>query len=156
VPVELSIVALLLAAAAVAGVSARYGYSSPLVLTAVGIGLSFVPGVPSYPLTPELALTGFLPPLLYAAAIRTPFVDMRRNVRPILSLSIGLVLVTRSRGSPSGCCPTSPCPPPSRSARSWRRPTRWPRPLSRVASGCPAASSRSSRARACSTTPPPW
>ena len=91
---ELSIVALLLAAAAVAGVSARYGYSSPLVLTAVGIGLSFVPGVPSYPLTPELALTGFLPPLLYAAAIRTPFVDMRRNVRPILSLSIGLVLVT--------------------------------------------------------------
>jgi monovalent cation/hydrogen antiporter len=91
---ELSIVALLLAAAAVAGVSARYGYSSPLVLTAVGIGLSFVPGVPSYPLTSQLALTGFLPPLLYAAAIRTPFVDMRRNVRPILSLSIGLVLVT--------------------------------------------------------------
>jgi Na+/H+ antiporter len=94
VPAELSLVALLLAAAAVAGVSARYGYSSPLVLTAVGIALSFVPGVPSYPLTPELALTGFLPPLLYAAAIRTPFVDMRRNVRPILSLSIGLVLVT--------------------------------------------------------------
>jgi Na+/H+ antiporter len=94
VPAELSLVALLLAAAAVAGASARFGYSSPLVLTAVGIGLSFVPGVPSYPLTPELALTGFLPPLLYAAAIRTPFVDMRRNVRPILSLSIGLVLVT--------------------------------------------------------------
>jgi len=90
----LSLVALLLAAAAIAGVSARYGYSSPLVLTAVGIGLSFVPGVPSYPLTPQLALTGFLPPLLYAAAIRTPFVDVRRNVRPILSLSIGLVLVT--------------------------------------------------------------
>jgi Na+/H+ antiporter len=94
VPAALSLVALLLAAAAVAGASARFGYSSPLVLTAVGIGLSFVPGVPSYPLTPELALTGFLPPLLYAAAIRTPFVDMRRNVRPILSLSIGLVLVT--------------------------------------------------------------
>ncbi len=91
---ELSLVALLLAAAAVAGVSARFGYSSPLVLAAVGIGLSFVPAVPSYPLTPQLALTGFLPPLLYAAAIRTPFVDMRRNVRPILSLSIGLVLVT--------------------------------------------------------------
>ena len=93
-PAELSVLALLLVAAMVAGVSARYGYSSPLVLTAVGIGLSFVPGVPSFPLTPELALTGFLPPLLYAAAIRTPFVDMRRNVRPILSLSIGLVLVT--------------------------------------------------------------
>jgi CPA1 family monovalent cation:H+ antiporter len=94
VPAELSVVALLLAASMVAGFSARYGYSSPLVLTAVGIGLSFVPGVPSFPLTPQLALTGFLPPLLYAAAIRTPFVDMRRNVRPILSLSIGLVLVT--------------------------------------------------------------
>jgi Na+/H+ antiporter len=94
VPFELAIVALLLAAATVAGVSARFGFSSPLVLTAVGIVLSFVPGVPTFPLTPELALTGFLPPLLYAAAIRTPFVDMRRNVRPILSLSIGLVLVT--------------------------------------------------------------
>ncbi len=94
VPFELAIVALLLVAATVAGVSARLGFSSPLVLTAVGIVLSFVPGVPSFPLTPELALTGFLPPLLYAAAIRTPFVDMRRNVRPILSLSIGLVLVT--------------------------------------------------------------
>ena len=106
-PAELSLVALLLAAAAVAGVSARYGYSSPLVLTAVGIGLSFVPGVPSYPLTPQLALTGFLPPLLYAAAIRTPFVDMRRNVAPILSLSIGLVLVTTfaSRPSPSALLP---------------------------------------------------
>ena len=93
-PFELAVVALLLTAAAVAGVSARFGFSSPLVLTAVGIGVSFVPGVPPYPLTPELALTGFLPHLLYAAAIRTPFVDMRRNVRPIMSLSIGLVLVT--------------------------------------------------------------
>ena len=93
-PTELSIVLLLLTAAAVAGVSGRLGFSSPLVLTGVGIVLSFVPGVPSFPLTPELVLTGFLPPLLYAAAIRTPFVDMRRNTQPILLLSIGLVLAT--------------------------------------------------------------
>ena len=111
VTAELSLVALLLVAAAVAGVSARFGYSSPLVLTAVGIGLSFVPGVPSYPLTPQLALTGFLPPLLYAAAIRTPFVDMRATVRPILSLSVGLVARHDAGGRGrrrAGCSPASP------------------------------------------------
>jgi Na+/H+ antiporter len=91
---EASLVALVLVAATAAGVSARFGFSSPLVLTAVGIVLSFVPGIPEYPLSPELVLTGILPPLLYAAAIRTPFVDIRRNRRQIALLSVGLVLVT--------------------------------------------------------------
>jgi CPA1 family monovalent cation:H+ antiporter len=91
---EASLVALVLVAATVAGVSARFGFSSPLVLTAVGIVVSFVPGVPEYPLSSQLVLTGILPPLLYAAAIRTPFVDIRRNRRQIALLSVGLVLVT--------------------------------------------------------------
>ncbi|WP_088319608.1 Na+/H+ antiporter [Kineosporia sp. R_H_3] len=88
------IVALIAGSAAVAGVASRWGLSSPLVLTVVGIAVSFVPGVPEYPLSPEVALVGFLPPLLYAASIRTPFVDMRRNRRPIGLLSVALVLAT--------------------------------------------------------------
>ncbi len=39
-------------------------------------------------------LVGLLPPLLYAAAIRTSLVDFRANRRPIALLSIGLVLFT--------------------------------------------------------------
>jgi CPA1 family monovalent cation:H+ antiporter len=94
VTAEVPLVALVLVAASVAGVSARFGFSSPLVLTAVGIVASFVPGIPDYPLTPDLVLIGILPPLLYSAAIRTPFVDIRRNRRQIALLSVGLVLVT--------------------------------------------------------------
>ncbi|HEX2805176.1 MAG TPA: cation:proton antiporter, partial [Kineosporiaceae bacterium] len=88
------IVALLAVAASVAGLSARIGLSSPLVLTGVGIVASFVPGVPDYQLDPELVLVGILPPLLYATAIRTPFVTIRRNRRAIGLLSVALVLVT--------------------------------------------------------------
>ncbi len=90
----LEIVALIAGSAAVAGVSARLGLSSPLVLTGVGIVVSYLPGVPEFPLSPEVVLVGFLPPLLYTAAIRTPFVDMRRNKRAIGLLSVALVLVT--------------------------------------------------------------
>lgn len=88
------IVALIAGSAAVAGLAARAGLSAPLVLTGAGIVASFVPGVPEYPLSPEVALVGFLPPLLYTAAIRTPFVDMKRNRRAIGLLSVALVVVT--------------------------------------------------------------
>lgn len=90
----LEIVALVAGSAAISGLAARRGLSAPLVLTATGLAVSYVPGVPSYPLNPEVALVGFLPPLLYTAAIRTPFVDMRRNRRPIGLLSVALVLAT--------------------------------------------------------------
>ncbi|MEO6471376.1 MAG: cation:proton antiporter, partial [Aeromicrobium sp.] len=47
-----------------------------------------------YELTPELVLIGLLPPLLYAAAIRTSLLDFQKNRRPILLLSVGLVIFT--------------------------------------------------------------
>lgn len=72
----------------------RVGASEPLVLLAAGLGLSFVPFIPNPELTPEIVLVGLLPPLLYAAAIRTSLIDFTANRRPILLLSVGLVLVT--------------------------------------------------------------
>ena len=39
-------------------------------------------------------LLGFLPPLLYSAAIRTSIIDFRHNLRPIAYLSVLLVLIT--------------------------------------------------------------
>lgn len=60
----------------------------------VGTIASFIPAVPTIELTPELVLLGFLPPLLYAAAIRTSLVDIRANIRPIGLLAVALVLFT--------------------------------------------------------------
>lgn len=72
----------------------RLGVSAPLLLIVVGAATSYMPFVPDYELTPELVLIGLLPPLLYASAIRTSLVDFQQNRRPILLLSVGLVLFT--------------------------------------------------------------
>lgn len=94
IPVVPLVVAVLAAAAAIAGLSARIGVSAPLALTLAGIVASYVPGVPEVRLDSDLVLQGILPPLLYVTAIRTPFVNLSRNRRPIGLLSVALVLVT--------------------------------------------------------------
>jgi CPA1 family monovalent cation:H+ antiporter len=50
--------------------------------------------VPEIGLPPDLVLLIFLPPLLYSAAFFSSPRDLRANLRPIASLSIGLVLLT--------------------------------------------------------------
>jgi Na+/H+ antiporter, bacterial form len=91
--VHAALVVLALAAVAgiVAGFARRLQWSEPLALVVVGIGLSFVPHFLDVNLTPDLVLIGFLPPLLYAAAIRTSLVDFKANKRAIGLLSVGLV-----------------------------------------------------------------
>lgn len=84
-------------AAVVTGASAlsrRVGLPAPLTLTLVGLAASFVPGVPAVRLSPDIVLVGFLPPLLYATALRTSLVDIRRNRLVIAQLSVGLVIAT--------------------------------------------------------------
>ena len=90
---DAALVILSLAAVAgiVAGLARRLGWSEPLALVVVGIVLSFVPHFLDINLTPDLVLIGLLPPLLYAAAIRTSLVDFKANRRAILLLSVGLV-----------------------------------------------------------------
>jgi CPA1 family monovalent cation:H+ antiporter len=87
----LDILALVAVVGFVAAFSRRFGWSEPLVLVVVGIGLSFVPHFLEIELTPDLVLIGLLPPLLYAAAIRTSLVDFKANRRAIGLLSVGLV-----------------------------------------------------------------
>jgi Na+/H+ antiporter len=94
VHLAVDLVALLAIAAGVAGLANRFAVSAPLFLTALGLVLSFVPGMPTLPLEPEIVLIGLLPPLLYATAIRTPWVDLSQNRRAIGLLSVGLVIVT--------------------------------------------------------------
>ncbi|RZS30391.1 sodium/proton antiporter (CPA1 family) [Herbihabitans rhizosphaerae] len=84
-------VGLVIVVACAAGLARRYGWSAPSVLVVVGVAISFTPGMPSFELDPDVVLIGFLPPLLYAAAIRTSLIDFRANRRAILLLSVGLV-----------------------------------------------------------------
>ena len=65
-----------------------------MLLVLAGLALSFVPFLPVIRLDPNLVLFFFLPPLLYPAALFTSWRDFRRNLRSILWLAIGLVLVT--------------------------------------------------------------
>jgi Na+/H+ antiporter len=78
----------------VTGFSRRIGWSAPFVLVVVGAVASFLPSVPHIELEPELVLYGLLPPLLFAAAIRTSVVDVRARRDGILLLSVGLVAFT--------------------------------------------------------------
>lgn len=77
---------------AAAAFGRRLGVAAPLLLVLIGIGYSFIPGVPAIEVEPELILTGVLPPLLYAAAIQLPVVDFRRNFGSISALSVLLVV----------------------------------------------------------------
>ena len=72
----------------------RIPLPTPLLLVALGAAASFVPFIPEVHLTAEVALVGFLPPLLYSAALQTSLIDFNANRRAILLLSIGLVAFT--------------------------------------------------------------
>src|ERR1044072_4244502 len=65
----------------------------PVVLVLVGLILSFIPRLPEVKLNPEVVFYFFLPPLLYPPALFTSWRDFRRNLRPIVLLAIGLVLL---------------------------------------------------------------
>ncbi len=90
----LGVLALVVTVAVVAVAAQRVGASPPLALLVVGVLASFVPGLPTVTLDPQVVLVGLLPPLLYAAAIRTSLVDFRANRDAIVLLSVGLVAVT--------------------------------------------------------------
>ncbi|GAA2591222.1 MULTISPECIES: Na+/H+ antiporter [Streptomyces] len=78
--------------AAVAGAGRRVPVPVPLLLVAVGLAVSYVPGVPDYTLDPHVVLPLLLPPLLYTAASDSSYLDLRAQTRPVALLSVGYVL----------------------------------------------------------------
>jgi len=70
----------------------RIGVAAPLLLVVAGVLASYVPAFPEYTRDPDVVLVGILPPLLYAAALRTSLIDARRDKRAIALLSVGLVV----------------------------------------------------------------
>jgi monovalent cation/hydrogen antiporter len=63
------------------------------LLTITGLCYAFLPG-PNLALNPEFILTFIIPPLLYSAALNSSLLAIRRNLRPVISLSVVLVLLT--------------------------------------------------------------
>ncbi|HEV8568149.1 MAG TPA: Na+/H+ antiporter [Actinoplanes sp.] len=74
-------------------ISDKTGLPSAALLTVAGILYAVLPG-PNMQLEPKLILTFVIPPLLYSAALDSSLIDIRRNMRTVISLSVALVLAT--------------------------------------------------------------
>ncbi|MEU3116818.1 Na+/H+ antiporter [Micromonospora chalcea] len=78
---------------AVRWVASRTGLPAAALLPLIGIAYALLPG-PNIGLDPDLVLMVVLPPLLYSAALDSSLLDIRRNLRIVVSLSVLLVLLT--------------------------------------------------------------
>jgi CPA1 family monovalent cation:H+ antiporter len=63
------------------------------LLTVLGLVYALLPG-PNLRLDPDLVMVVLIPPLLYSTAVNASLLAIRRNLRPVVSLSVVLVLVT--------------------------------------------------------------
>jgi monovalent cation/hydrogen antiporter len=68
--------------------------SYPIFLVITGLGISYIPAMPSLEIDSELIFLIFLPPLLYEAAWNTSWKDFWRWRRVISIFAFGLVIVT--------------------------------------------------------------
>jgi CPA1 family monovalent cation:H+ antiporter len=88
------LIGMLAAIAVVVTLAEHTSVPEPVLLVAAGLAVALVPGLPQVELDPELTLALFLPPLLYWAALHTNLRELRRDLRPISLLAVGLVLAT--------------------------------------------------------------
>jgi Na+/H+ antiporter len=93
-PVVELVAVLFVAVIGLATLARRLVIPYPILLVIGGLFLGFVPGLPPVRLAPDLVFFVFLPPILWAAAFFTSFRDFRANLRPIMLLALGLVVVT--------------------------------------------------------------
>ncbi|MFI5897645.1 Na+/H+ antiporter [Actinoplanes sp. NPDC051513] len=91
--IVLFVLAAMVVVVAMRWVARRTGLPAAALLTIVGIVYSLLPG-PNIDLDPELILTFVIPPLLYSAALDSSLLDIRHNLRTVISLSVLLVLAT--------------------------------------------------------------
>jgi Na+/H+ antiporter len=89
-----SLLAVLVVSVLLAAVARRYDVSAPLALVVAGLAGSLIPGFKQIELAPELVLYVLLPPLLWSAGLESSYHALRRNIRPIGLLAVGLPLAT--------------------------------------------------------------
>jgi monovalent cation/hydrogen antiporter len=92
---EIELILALLVAVCVLMLAARsVRVPYPIVLVVGGLALAAIPAVPDVELAPELVFLLFLPPLLYTAGFNSSIRELRAQLTSIVSLAVGLVLVT--------------------------------------------------------------
>lgn len=90
----MELILVVVGAIVVTAIADRRGREPALVIVVVGFAASFTPGFPGIELESEVLLSVVLPPLLYSAALGFSFPTFLRNIRPILGLGVGLVVIT--------------------------------------------------------------
>ncbi|HEV7628468.1 MAG TPA: Na+/H+ antiporter, partial [Streptomyces sp.] len=88
------VVVLLTAVLVLSWTARRLGLSEPVLLLLGGVLIGAIPEFPSIHLPSDVVLLIFLPPLLYAETLTISLQQIRANLRVIVLLSVGLVLVT--------------------------------------------------------------
>ncbi|MBW8882703.1 MAG: cation:proton antiporter, partial [Asticcacaulis sp.] len=88
------ILAVMIAAIGLSIVAEKRNIPAPVLLAAVGMAASFLPGAPHEQIPPETLLGIVLPPLLYSAAADFSVISFLRHIRSILNLGMALVLVS--------------------------------------------------------------
>jgi CPA1 family monovalent cation:H+ antiporter len=91
---EVFIVVLFVSVAGLNALARRLSVPYPIPLVIGGLVLGLMPGMPEIELDPDLVLLIFLPPLLYSAAFFSDLHALRRDVRAISLIAVGLVLLT--------------------------------------------------------------
>ncbi|WP_163553005.1 Na+/H+ antiporter [Candidatus Frankia alpina] len=71
----------------------RFGLPAPVLLVGASTVYALLPG-PTVRLEPDLVLALIIPPLLFSAALSSSLVEIRANLRAVVSLSVLLVVVT--------------------------------------------------------------
>ena len=89
-----SMLTVLVVSILVAALARRHDVSGPLVLVIAGLAASTIPGLHDVVLDPKMVLYVILPPLLWSAGTQSSYVALRKNIRPIGLLAIGLPLAT--------------------------------------------------------------
>jgi len=92
--VNTSLLLVLVGGVLIAAVARRYHLSSALVLVVAGLAIGLIPGVPSVELRPDFVLSVILPPLLWSAGLESSYVALRKNIRPIALMAVGLPVAT--------------------------------------------------------------
>src|SRR2546428_8620605 len=88
-----TVLALLVGVASLALLARRLDIPPPAVLVAGGLLVALVPGLPALQFGPQVVFLVFIPPLLYRTSLLASYRDVRANLRPILLLGVGHVLL---------------------------------------------------------------
>lgn len=85
---------LLAASLALQVVARRFGIPQPALLVLGGAALALVPGLPRPGLDSDVIFLVFVPPLIYYGSTRAPLREFTQQIKPIVLLSVVLVLIT--------------------------------------------------------------